>query len=153
MDFQLSLAIENVGSTTPEDPLATTPDAPASAVMGLLTAQKQAAALVCDGSKLIGIFTERDALRLMAEGADLSAPISSVMTKVVASVTPGTSVAEAIKLMSVGGYRNLPVVGESGEPLGVVAVRGIVHYLVDHFPDAVYTQNPTGDGQAEREGA
>ncbi|MCA9238549.1 MAG: CBS domain-containing protein [Planctomycetales bacterium] len=133
--------------------MATTPDAPTSDVMGLLTAQKQAAALVCDGSRLIGIFTERDALRLMAEGADLSAPISSVMTQVVASVTPGTSVAEAIKLMSEGGYRNLPVVDESGAPLGVVAVRGIVHYLVDHFPEAVYTQNPTGDGQAEREGA
>ncbi len=154
MDFQLSLASECVGAAHPDAPLATTPDATVASVMSLLCAQKQAAVLVCEGSQLAGIFSERDALRLMAEGADLSAPVSSVMSRSAVTVGSNTTVAEAIRLMSKGGYRNLPVLDPQGAPTGVIGVRGIVHYLVEHFPDAVYTQPPTGDRPpTEREGA
>lgn len=134
--------------------MAATPETPVSVVIGLFTAQQQAAVLICDGTKLAGIFTERDALKLMADGADLSRPVSESMSQVVATVAADTTVADAIKLMSKGGYRHLPVVGPDGEPTGVVAVRCIIHYLVEHFPDAVYTQPPTTDRPpAEREGA
>ncbi|TWT36813.1 inosine 5'-monophosphate dehydrogenase [Posidoniimonas corsicana] len=154
MDFQLSLSSESVGATQPDTPLATAPDEPLANVLGLLRAQKQAAVMVCDGAKLVGIFTERDALRLLAEGADLAAPVSSAMSTDLMTIRPETTVGQAIRLMSEGGYRHLPVVDPDDSPTGVVAVRGIVHYLVEHFPDAVYTQSPTGDRPtAEREGA
>jgi CBS domain-containing protein len=44
--------------------------------------------------------------------------------------------------MAEGGYRHLPIVDEDGVPQGVLAVRGIVHYLVDHFPNTVYNLPP-----------
>jgi hypothetical protein len=45
-------------------------------------------------------------------------------------------------------------VDESGRPKGVVAVHGIVHYLVDHFPATVYNLPPNpNDSTREREGA
>lgn len=154
MDFQLSLSSESVGATQPDPPLATTPDESLANVLGLLRAQKQAAVLVCDGPKLVGIFTERDALKLLATGADLSAPVSTAMSTTLMTIADDTTVGAAIQLMSEGGYRHLPVVDADRTPSGVVAVRGIVHYLVEHFPDAVYTQSPTGDRpHAEREGA
>lgn len=154
MDFQLSLSSECVGATQPDTPVAITPDTPVATVIGLFRAQQQAAVLVCESDQLVGIFTERDALRLMTDRADLSQPVSTAMSDVVATVDPKSTVADAIQLMSEGGYRHLPVVDSLGKPSGVVAVRGIVHYLVEHFPDAVYTQPPTGDRPpAEREGA
>jgi hypothetical protein len=48
----------------------------------------------------------------------------------------------------------MPIVDPSGKPTGVVAVHGIVHYLVDHFPETVYNLPPNPkDAQREREGA
>ena len=48
---------------------------------------------------------------------------------------------DAIRSMAEGGYRHLPMV-DSHKPTGVVAVHGIVHYLVDHFPETVYNLHP-----------
>ena len=43
--------------------------------------------------------------------------------------------------MEEGGYRHLPVVDERG-PVGVLSVKRIVHYLVEHFPTTVYNLPP-----------
>ena len=53
--------------------------------------------------------------------------------------------------MAEGGYRHLPIVDDAGQPKGVVAVHGIVHYLVDHFPETVYNLPPNpNDSTRER---
>ena len=44
--------------------------------------------------------------------------------------------------MEKGGYRNLPVVDDAGRPVGILSVMRIVHYLVEHFPVAVYNLPP-----------
>jgi CBS domain-containing protein len=56
--------------------------------------------------------------------------------------------------MQEGGYRHLPVVNEVGRPVGVLSVKQIVHYLVEHFPTTIYNlpPDPTVIPQ-EREGA
>jgi hypothetical protein len=65
-----------------------------------------------------------------------------------------TTVGAAIEMMSAGGYRHLPIVDDQGVPLAVAAVQGIVHYLVDHFPQTIYTLPPEpGKTYADREGA
>jgi len=154
VDFQLSLQSEPVSSAYPDEPLATTPDATVGDVMQLLRAQRTGAVLLCEGEKLVGVFTERDALREMASGGDLKRPVSEVMAKEVMSVQGSTSVGETIKLMAQGGYRHAPIVDDNGKPLGVVATAGIVHYLVDHFPETIYNLPPRPTRtQADREGA
>ena len=42
--------------------------------------------------------------------------------------------------MDEGGYRRVPVLDSSGTPVGVVDVKTITHFLVEHFPAAVYNQ-------------
>ena len=122
--------------------------------MQLLRAQRTGAVLVCEGAKLVGILTERDALKLMARGADFSTPVREVMSSDPATISASATVGEAIRAMSEGGYRHLPIVDESNRPKGVVAVHGIVHYLVDHFPQTVYNLPPNpNDSTREREGA
>lgn len=154
MDFQLSLESEGVASAYPDQPLATTVDATVGQALQLLRAQRNGAIMICEGVKLVGILTERDALRLMAEGCDFSQPVRSVMSSPPATIPATATVAEAISTMSEGGYRHLPMVDGEGRPTGVVAVHGIVHYLVDHFPATVYNLPPNPKGTTkEREGA
>ena len=154
MDVFVSLDSDPVGSAYPAQPLATTPNATVADVLQLLRAQNTGAVLVCDEDQLQGIFTERDALRLMAEGADLSESISKVMSRELVTISATETVAAAIRKMSAGGYRHLPIVDSAGRPTGVAAVHGIVHYLVDHFPETIYNLPPEPRvTQSEREGA
>ena len=86
VDFQLSLESEGVGSAYPDQPLAATADDSVGNVLQLLRAQRTGAVLICDGPKLVGIFTERDALKLMARGADFSTPVREVMSSPPATI-------------------------------------------------------------------
>lgn len=154
MDFQLSLQSEPASSAYPDEPLATTPDASVADVMRLLRAQKTAAVLICEGDTLVGVFTERDALRLMANAEDLQRPISEVMSTGLVTLGREAKLGEAIEQMAKGGYRHLPIVDEEGRPTGLVGAPGIVHYLVDHFPETIYNLPPGGSQtSSEREGA
>jgi CBS domain-containing protein len=154
VDFQLSLDSEGVGSAYPDQPLAAKAGDSVGSVLQLLRAQRTGAALICDGARLVGIITERDALKLMARGADMSTPARDVMSSNPATLPANATVGEAIRVMSEGGYRHLPVVDNAGEPKGVVAVHGIVRYLVDHFPETVYNLPPDPKAMPrEREGA
>jgi CBS domain-containing protein len=154
VDFQLSLDSEGIGSAYPDQPLAATVTDSVGQVLQLLRAQRTGAMLICEGEKLVGIFTERDALKLMARDADFSTPVGEVMSREPATVLSTATVGQAIRVMSEGFYRHLPIVDDHGRPTGVVAVHGIVHYLVDHFPETVYNLPPDPKAAPKaREGA
>lgn len=143
----------------PDDPLIVSPDASVGEVLQLMRAQQTGSVLICSGGKLLGIFTDRDALRWMGKtsagaGVDPQQPITSLMTEQPTCLQATTSVGEAIQLMSAGRYRHLPILEANGLPSGMATVYGIVHYLVDHFPQAIYNLPPQpGKVTAEREGA
>lgn len=154
MNFQLSLEREEVGSAYPDQPLAATPDDSVGQVLQLMRAQRTGATLVCEGTKLVGIVTERDALKLMAAGTDFTQPVRNIMSMPPTSIASDATVAKAIQVMSEGGYRHLPIVDANEQPIGVVAVHGIVHYLVDHFPETIYNLPPDPKAAPrDREGA
>ena len=84
--------------------------------------------LVVDGDTLVGIFTERDILRALADSSTADrARVSSVsewMAQDPVTVAPETTVAEALNQMLFGGFRHLPVmVGNS--VVGVVSMRDL----------------------------
>ncbi len=151
----LSLSTDPVSQAYPDTPLAVSGDATVGDVMQLMRAQKGSCVLVCDdGGKLAGIFTERDALQWMAEAGSTATNIREAMTPEPARLAAKTSVGQAIETMSEGGYRHLPIVDDKEAPQGVVAVRGIVHYLVEHFPETIYTLPPEpGKKPSDRDGA
>ncbi|WP_276716954.1 CBS domain-containing protein [Caloranaerobacter azorensis] len=78
---------------------------------------------VCDSSdKPIGIVTDRDiVIRGLTSGSDNSAPVSSVMTRNVVSVSPDTDVHEAARIMADNQIRRLPVV-ENGKIVGMLSI-------------------------------
>ena len=154
MDFQLHLETETVDHCYPAKPLCAAPDDSIRSVLRLLRSARTGAAMICSDGKLLGIFTERDALKLLAAGANLDVPVSSVMAQNPATLRSTDTVAKAISLMSTGGFRRLPIVDDEGKPVGLVKVSGILHYLVEHFPKVVYTLPPAPHHKmGEREGA
>lgn len=123
-------------------------------VLSRLAEERGDSVLVCDAGRLVGIFTERDAMRMMALGTDLSTPVSMAMTASPAKLGPRDSLATAIRTMSVGGYRRLPVVDQAQSPLGMLKVSHILHYLAEHFPKIIYNLPPAPHHAAPlREGA
>ena len=88
---------------------------------------------VCEGGKLIGIFTERDVLGLAGEGTDLDAVrVGDVMTREPLTVDAGVAVLDAARLMGERKIRHLPVV-EGDHLLGMVGIRDILGSLVERL--------------------
>jgi predicted transcriptional regulator len=67
-------------------------------------------------------------------------PLSEVMTSNPQTISIEDSLLNATKFMDEGGYRRIPVLDSSGTPVGVVDVKTITHFLVEHFPAAIYNQ-------------
>jgi CBS domain-containing protein len=83
------------------------------------------AALVMEGERLAGIFTERDILRALASDFDAAGHlVSHWMTEDPTTLPPGAGTDEALKLMLSGGFRHVPVV-DAGRVVGVVSMRDV----------------------------
>lgn len=82
------------------------------------------ALLVLDGTRLCGIFTERDALfRVLAAGRDpATTRLGDVMTPQPQTIHPDEPFLHALRIMHKSRFRHLPVV-EFDRPLGMVSVR------------------------------
>lgn len=105
-----------------------------------MRARSHGSALVCEDGQLVGIFTERDLLRIVAGDGALDMPLSEVMTKKPQTITTEESLMDAVNLLDRGGYRRLPVVDAGGAPVGIIDVKTLVHFLVEHFPESIYNQ-------------
>lgn len=90
----------------------------------LMKESKTGALLVCEQRRLVGVFTERDALfRVTAEGCDPNTTLlAEVMTPNPQTIDPDKPLAHALHMMYEGGFRNVPVV-ENGRPVGMVSAR------------------------------
>ena len=80
-------------------------------------------------NKVAGIFTERDAIRLVAENVSLDQSLDNVMTKNVITLQENSSINEVRNIISVHKVRHLPVVNQQGKLTGLLSVRG----LLDQF--------------------
>ena len=87
---------------------------------------------IVEAGKLVGIVTDRDiVVRAIAEGRNADAPIGEVMTTEIFSVKPDDFVFEAIRLMGDKQIRRIPVVSESGELAGIIAMADVALEMED----------------------
>ena len=82
-----------------------------------------------NNEKCIGIFTERDAIRIIASDVPMDTPIEQVMTTNVATIGEEASLEEARRLIISRGIRHLPVVNSKGELVGLFSVRKLIDEL------------------------
>ncbi len=102
-------------------PAATVAEAAATMVKG-----RVGSAVVVDGPWLLGIFTERDALRVAAAGTDpTTASVKDWMTRDPVTVGPDTDSDDAAAIMATEGFRHLPVV-DGDSVVGVVSLRDVL---------------------------
>ena len=90
----------------------------------LMKRNQTGALLVCEDDRLVGVFTERDALfRVTAEQRDPATTLlAEVMTPSPQTIGPDRPLGHALHMMYEGGFRNVPVV-EDGAPIGLVSAR------------------------------
>jgi CBS domain-containing protein len=82
-----------------------------------------------EDKKCIGIFTERDAIRLMAKNVDLDQPLGNLMTKNVITIQEDSSINEVRRTIQTHSIRHLPVVNQEDRLVGLLSVRA----LMDQF--------------------
>lgn len=97
------------------------------------------AVLVLDGDDLSGILTERDYARKVKLRALASndTPVGQIMTTVVHTVVPSTTVAECMQLMTDERVRHLPVVDDDGRLFGIVSIGDVVKAMIAQQRDLI----------------
>jgi CBS domain-containing protein len=126
--------MEPVSAHMSRDLLVVAPADGLGSIVGRMAERNVGAVLVLDGARLVGILTERDVLRVVAESVDLGTPVSERMTHAPETIESSDSVEHAAVLMIHGGFRHLPVV-EDGAAVGILSIRDLVRVaLVDTAP-------------------
>ena len=110
------------------------PETTVSQAARLMARRKVGAVMVLDNQKLVGIFTERDAVfRVIAQGRDAqTTALAEVMTAAPLTVDPDKSFGYALLLMYEHGFRHLPVI-EDGELIGIVSARNAMDPDLEEF--------------------
>jgi CBS domain-containing protein len=124
----------------------------------LMRSHKVGAVLVVSDGILKGIFGERDVLyRILNKSVgDLTnIPVERFMKADPQTSHVDDSLDSAIFHMARGGYRHIPIVDDQNRPVGMVSIRHIVSYLVEHFPQEILTlpPEPLRNSIEKREGA
>lgn len=84
--------------------------------------------LVVEDGRLVGIFTDRDAVLKVAGQAAGKRPLGDLMTRDPVVLRHDDTIAVAINKMAVGGFRHIPIV-EDGRPTGVITARDVFRHL------------------------
>jgi len=121
------------------------PSSPVSQAIEIMKQDEGGCAIVCEGDRVVGIFTERDLLtKIVSQDVDLSTPVSQWMSPVVATLTPSSTIGDAVAIMNEKSYRNIPIV-EDGKLVGSVSVFDVISYLAESYPKATMNLPPNVD--------
>lgn len=126
--FQGRLMGEHLDELGAPAPVTVAPDTPLDVVIARMHETGVDCVLVMAGDRLVGIFTDRDAV-VKAAGRRLSSfHVRDLMTPDPVVLRHDDPLAVAIHKMAVGGFRHIPIV-EDGRPTGVVTARDVFHHL------------------------
>ena len=102
--------------------------------------ERRVGAVLVTGEKhrLVGIFTGRDAVRSLAECKDSAQTTLAVtMTPNPDTIAPERTAIDALRAMSDGGYRHLPIVAD-GKILGIVSRGDFKGLELDRLEDETH---------------
>ncbi len=114
--------------------LTAAPQTTVSQAAKLMAKKNVGAVMVVEGERLVGIFTERDALtRVIAQGRDTQTTrLAEVMTTAPKTVDPDKSFGFALLLMYEHGFRHVPVV-DKDKLIGIVSSRNALDPDLEEF--------------------
>jgi CBS domain-containing protein len=124
--------LNTILDTKGHDVYAVHPDATVNEAVWQMNRNRVGAVLVMDGSRLMGIFSERDALtRVIEGGRDVTTTaVTSVMTSEIIAVSGSRTVEEAMAVMTQRRIRHLPVLDEQQQIVGIVSIGDLTRWMI-----------------------
>ena len=109
-----------------------TPDTIVYNALEMMYEKNVSALLVMENDKPVGIFTERDYARKVVLKGKFSREtlIRKIMTRDLLTISPDSTIEDAMQLMTDKFIRHLPVV-EENKLIGVVSIGDVVKYLIE----------------------
>jgi CBS domain-containing protein len=104
------------------------PTATVRDLLGLLAEQRIGAAVVTSQDAIVGIVSERDVVRRLADDAGglLDRQVAEIMTVDVVTCSKETSVEDLARTMTERRIRHVPVVDADGALVGIVSIGDVV---------------------------
>ncbi len=133
-DFQDLLVTDTVSALEPNIPITMSEHSSLARTIRQMNRHNIGCVLVTDEEdRLVGIFTEWDALmRVVGVVDDLAQQtVADYMTPEPLALKADLPIAQALNLMSVHGFRHLPLVDDNNHPIGIISFRDVVGYLND----------------------
>ena len=130
--------------------------APLGEALATMRANHGDAVLVLDASgHLAGILTERDVLnRVLARDIDESTPVDQFMTASPGTLHAEATLIEAMRAMEQGHFRNVPLVDDAGNVVGLLRQQDLLEYVAEAFPQEILNLPPRPhQTMEEQEGA
>jgi CBS domain-containing protein len=128
------MTVRAILDTKGHDVVTVEPSTTLAAATKRLAERKIGAVLVMTGTRMEGILSERDIVRVLGEqGASaLDEPVSNVMTRRVVSCRPSDTVAAIMEMMTLGKFRHLPVI-DGGVVVGLISIGDVVKWRVAEY--------------------
>ena len=130
--LQAHIMLDSVRDLTIFQPGSVSSNDTAAKAIEVMRERRAGCVLVIDAG-LVGILSEIDLLFRMPSDADPARiKVSQLMTPDPQTIDADASMAAALHLMSVGGYRHCPVVAED-HSIGILSIKDLLRYLNQHL--------------------
>jgi CBS domain-containing protein len=130
-----ALAEETIASIRSKPYAEISPDKPVFGALQALAGLKVASLLVVEDGKLVGVFTERDALERVASRYQevRQLPVREVMTSNPVVVYESDPAGAALSAIAVAGYRHVPVLDVNDKVVGVISPHRVFEFMQERF--------------------
>jgi len=128
ISFRGQLLGEHLDALRAPAPLVVERDTPVAEAIDRMHQAEADCVLVLDGERLVGIFTDRDAVLKVAGRSLDGTTVGEVMTTDPVVLRHDDPIAVAIHKMAVGGFRHIPIT-DGGRPTGVVSARDVFAHV------------------------
>jgi CBS domain-containing protein len=124
----LAQLLDNKGSSV----YSVVADAPVIEAVREMAEKHVGALLVMEGTRLVGIISERDYARkcVLMGRSSADTPVRDIMSAPVVGITPQETVEDAMRVMTDRRIRHLPVI-DGGKVLGVVSIGDLVKCVIE----------------------
>jgi CBS domain-containing protein len=121
-----------IAARGPSDIIACDVTTPVSQVVGTLATKRIGALPVLRDGRVVGIVSERDVIYRLADhgGTCLDLPVEAIMTSPAVTVEPGTTIDEALAMMTRRRFRHFPVV-QDGALVAFISIGDLVKHKMD----------------------
>ena len=107
------------------------PDEEVQVAISRMLEENVGSVAVCEDNRIVGIFTERDVLRLAGDGRDFhQIRVGDVMTRRLFMAEPDDDLMSIGQLMQEKRIRHVPVV-QDGNLLGILGIREVLRTLLE----------------------